>query len=1081
MLKKHFITLIISSLLLGIISAQQPSEIKMTNARLSELSVDVEVMGNIATTKLDMIFVNDTNRILEGELEFPLGEGETVTGYALDINGKLRQGVVVEKDKGRQVFETVVRQNVDPGLVEKTAGNNFKTRVYPLPANGSRHVQITYQSRLWKAETTGATSSTGATNANSATGSAGVTNANSATGSAGVTNANNATGAKSESTVETDRKYIYSALPSSKLDSFSFRITVLKPENKGNATLQNSSSIQSFSFADSSSGYTGSFSQKNVTLTKPFEFVIPESMLIGGMTAGNGANDANAGKIPVFTQDIGKDTYFYCYLPIDDAEVPKKLPENLTVWWDISASGTNRNIDAELEFLREYIKKLNKPVVTVYPFCNELHEAHLFNIKSEKDITSLETYLRSLEYDGATKLGYDFTNFGGDEVLLFTDGISNWTDPSVTTAQAATGTSGFSVSSTATTTKNTSLPAVYTINSSASADHIWLTSTAQNNGGQYINLCGTSLQDALKTMTNSPYRLIKAEYDNTAVTEIYPVNGTAVKSDFELSGILKKKEAVITLHFGHGNTTEKTVKVIVGFNDSVTSGYVTRQWASMKIDALSADYERNNQEITELANKFGIVTDGTSLIVLDSVQDYVRYGIVPPDELKDEYNRLVANNGSFVNTSTKPVTDSNDKTIPASVYRVFEEFRTWWNTSPEEFKNQKKNTKQPSEPILMDATSVTADGEATRNSRQVYETDSMVLAETSLAEDDMVAPAMVRAPEPPMFTMAAEPVASSGMANGTSSSTNGATEIAQSSIQLQAWSPDAEYLSILKRTPRTQMYAKYLELKKDYSTSPSFFMEVSDYFAEEELFSESIRILSNLAELNLENSDILRALANKLIEHQNYALAVPVFEKLVKLRPEVPQFYRDLGMAYNLAGEKQKAVDTLYSVAYMNWDNRFNEVQQIALNDMNAIMAECHRNGIALDTSKIDKKLIQNFDVDVRVILTWNTDDCDIDLWVTDKDGEKCYYGNRITANGGRLSRDFTQGYGPEEFCIHVAPGGKLTIQANYFANHQQKLMQPVTVQAEVYTNFGRENQKREVLTLELKDNKETYLIGTVE
>ena len=151
----------------------------------------------------------------------------------------------------------------------------------------------------------------------------------------------------------------------------------------------------------------------------------------------------------------------------------------------------------------------------------------------------------------------------------------------------------------------------------------------------------------------------------------------------------------------------------------------------------------------------------------------------------------------------------------------------------------------------------------------------------------------------------------------------------------------------------------------------------------------------------------------------NQALIVPVFEKLVKLRPEVPQFYRDLGMAYNLAGEKQKAVDTLYSVAYMNWDNRFNEVQQISLNDMNAIIAECHRNGIALDTSKIDKKLIQNFDVDVRVILTWNTDDCDIDLWVTDKDGEKCYYGNRITANGGRLSRDFTQGYGPEEFCIH--------------------------------------------------------------
>ncbi len=1011
-MKKNLIIVILASLLSVILFAQQPAQVKMTNARLSELSVDVEVMGNIATTKLDMIFVNNTNRILEGEFEFPLGEGEAVTGYALDINGKLRQGVVVEKDKGRKVFETIVRNNVDPGLVEKTAGNNFKTRVYPLPANGSRHVQITYQSRLWQ------------------------------------------TGKKDGSALP-DKKYVYSALPAEKLDSFSFRITVLKPGNQGNTTLQDNAGIQSFTFTNSTSGNTASFSQKNVTLTKPFEFVIPQNMLADGTTAGNGAS---SGKIPVFTQDIGKDTYFYFYLPIDEAEKPKKLPQKLTVWWDISSSGAKRNIDAELGLLREYIKMLNEPVVTVYPFCNELHEARIFSITAEKDITTLETYLRSLEYDGATNLGYDFTNFGGDEILLFTDGISNWTDPAAKTQAASTGTSGISAA-----------PAVYTINSASSADHVWLNSTAQKTGGQYINLCTTTIQAALASMTSSPYRLIKAEYDKTAATEIYPVDGTTAKADFEFSGILKKKEAVITLYFGHGNTVEKTQKVTVGFSDSATSGNVARQWASMKIDSLSIDYERNKQDITELAKKFGIVTDDTSLIVLDSVQDYVRYGITPPDELKEEYNRLTASNNT-----TKPVTDDNDKTVPASVYRVFEEFRSWWNTPVEEFKSKKQAPKQTGDIMLMAEPSafpemMSATANAPRRTMETAVADAMVLEESDgILYEPAAAPAFGNR-------------AGNATSNVTASSANGATENAQPSIQLQAWSPDAEYLSVLKRTPTAEMYAKYIELKKDYSSSPSFYMEVSDYFAEEGLYSQSIRILSNLAELNLENSDILRALSNKLIEHEHYALAVPVFEKLVKLRPEIPQFYRDLGMAYSFAGEKQKAVDTLYSVAYKKWDNRFNEVQQIAINDMNAIIAECQRNGVALDTTEIDKKLIQNFDVDVRVILTWNTDDCDIDLWVTDKDGEKCYYGNRITANGGRLSRDFTQGYGPEEFCIRKAPGGKLTIQANYFANHQQKLMQPVTVQAEVYTNFGRKDQKREVLTLELKDNKEVFLVGTVE
>ena len=59
--------------------------------RLSNLAVEVEVTGNIATTTYDMIFTNSSNRILEGEFEFPLDNGQTVSRYALDINGKLRE------------------------------------------------------------------------------------------------------------------------------------------------------------------------------------------------------------------------------------------------------------------------------------------------------------------------------------------------------------------------------------------------------------------------------------------------------------------------------------------------------------------------------------------------------------------------------------------------------------------------------------------------------------------------------------------------------------------------------------------------------------------------------------------------------------------------------------------------------------------------------------------------------------------------------------------------------------------------------------------------------------------------------
>ena len=134
-----------------------------------------------------------------------------------------------------------------------------------------------------------------------------------------------------------------------------------------------------------------------------------------------------------------------------------------------------------------------------------------------------------------------------------------------------------------------------------------------------------------------------------------------------------------------------------------------------------------------------------------------------------------------------------------------------------------------------------------------------------------------------------------------------------------------------------------------------------------------------------------------------------------------------------------------------------------------------------IDTSRIDRRLLQNFPVDIRVVLTWNTDDCDIDLWVTDPDGEKCFYGNKLTQNGGRISRDFTQGYGPEEFCIKQAVKGKYKIEANYYGTHSQKILQPVVVQAEVYTNFGTPYQKKEVLTLQLDTIKGSFTVGEIK
>ncbi|HEX8014671.1 MAG TPA: VIT domain-containing protein, partial [Flavobacterium sp.] len=116
--------------------------------KMSQLLVNVKVIGNIAYTTAEMHFFNSGTRQMEAELIFPLPENVSVSRYAIDINGKMREAVPVNKNKGKQVFEAIEHRRVDPGLLEKVDGNNFRTRIYPLMPNGERIVIIGYEEEL---------------------------------------------------------------------------------------------------------------------------------------------------------------------------------------------------------------------------------------------------------------------------------------------------------------------------------------------------------------------------------------------------------------------------------------------------------------------------------------------------------------------------------------------------------------------------------------------------------------------------------------------------------------------------------------------------------------------------------------------------------------------------------------------------------------------------------------------------------------------------------------------------------------------------------------------------------------------
>jgi uncharacterized protein YfaP (DUF2135 family) len=116
--------------------------------------------------------------------------------------------------------------------------------------------------------------------------------------------------------------------------------------------------------------------------------------------------------------------------------------------------------------------------------------------------------------------------------------------------------------------------------------------------------------------------------------------------------------------------------------------------------------------------------------------------------------------------------------------------------------------------------------------------------------------------------------------------------------------------------------------------------------------------------------------------------------------------------------------------------------------------------------------------LDIRVVLTWDTDNCDMDLWVTDPEGEKCLYSHSLTYTGGLMSNDFTQGYGPEEFLIRKAITGDYTVEVDYYGTQSQDMLAPVTLHLSFYTNYGKPDQKKQETSLRLDGAKDVVMVG---
>lgn len=225
----------------------------------------------------------------------------------------------------------------------------------------------------------------------------------------------------------------------------------------------------------------------------------------------------------------------------------------------------------------------------------------------------------------------------------------------------------------------------------------------------------------------------------------------------------------------------------------------------------------------------------------------------------------------------------------------------------------------------------------------------------------------------------------------------------------------------------------------------------------------ALTVMSNLAEGHLGKVQLLRAIAYKLEEFELLEDAEHIYRRVLDLRGEEPQSYRDLALVLAKQSKYAECItlyDKILTRCKPDWDARFSQVEVVALMDLCGILPLMDRMETSISGFKIPYSIVPALsspvEVDMRSVLTWDVDGLDIELQVREPDGTMLTSFANQSSTGGLLSRDFSGGYGPVEYVARRAFPGAYT----FFAKVKSPCAKPIlggeaTLRHTIHTDFG--------------------------
>jgi Ca-activated chloride channel family protein len=110
--------------------------------------VNVTINDQVATTRVDQVFRNDSQWSLEGTYIFPLPENAAISEFNMWINGEKVEGQLYTKEEARRIYDNIVRRRLDPALLEYVGRDLFQASIFPIDPGDTRRVEIEYTQLL---------------------------------------------------------------------------------------------------------------------------------------------------------------------------------------------------------------------------------------------------------------------------------------------------------------------------------------------------------------------------------------------------------------------------------------------------------------------------------------------------------------------------------------------------------------------------------------------------------------------------------------------------------------------------------------------------------------------------------------------------------------------------------------------------------------------------------------------------------------------------------------------------------------------------------------------------------------------